>query len=119
MTDDIVDRLRNAHRHLDWRYIDLDDCGAAADEIERLRAEVVEKAHLIDQLRRDAADWEYATSAEVDLANSERDRADRLQAKIDDFARAWAAHVATGSLEHTGPFRALVAAATPKEDDDE
>ena len=39
---DIVERLHNAYRHLDWRYIDLDDCGVAADEIERLRAELEE-----------------------------------------------------------------------------
>ena len=44
------------------------------------------------------------------------DGQEELQALIDDFARAWAVHVATGSLEHFGSFSALLAATTKEYD---
>lgn len=72
----------------------------AADEIERLRA------------ARDACEAQYQQQVALTLQHMER--ADRLQSLIDEFSNA---HASMNGLRIVAVADALLAAATPKEND--
>ena len=109
--DDIVERLRDSRGAI---VIQSSTLVEAADEILALRRQVGEQSEQIERLRAEVE----ATKAALDDAWTERDfalgEADRLQALIDAYDEA--ERCGTVHQYHDAQD-ALLAAATPKEDE--